>query len=159
MPDGHIAMWFGYLNRNFKELGDVPIGPNNRFDREADMGQPTRFYPRRHLFVFKVDLPRDWAAGQRLVWTVNFHGKPATASGWLQPEWEVNNEILMENLGGGIDLDNQPPAITGSSAQIQYCTGEHSAAARGRCRRNQLSWRLSCWFRRNQTVCSARIAA
>jgi hypothetical protein len=115
MPDGHIAMWFGYLNRNFRELGDVPVGPNNRFDREADMGQPTRFYPRRHLFVFKVDLPRDWAADQRLVWTVNYHGKPATASGWLQPEWEVDDGVIQMNIGpGGAPPENprnQPPAI------------------------------------------------
>ena len=81
MPDGHIAMWFGYLNRTFKELGDVPVGPNNHFDLRADLGQPAHFYPRRHLFVFKVDLPQDWPADKRLVWTVSYHGKPASASG------------------------------------------------------------------------------
>jgi hypothetical protein len=32
-------MWFGYLNRNYKELGDVSIGPNNHFDLQADLGQ------------------------------------------------------------------------------------------------------------------------
>ena len=115
MPDGHIAMWFGYLNRNFRELGDVPIGPNNHFDLEADMGQPTHFYPRRHLFVFKVDLPKDWGADQRLVWTVNYHGKPATASGWLQPEWEIDDGVIQMNIGpGGAPPENprnQPPAI------------------------------------------------
>src|SRR3974390_517841 len=86
MPDGHIVMWFGYLNRNYKEIAEVPVGDNNNFDLKPDLGQPTHFYPRRRLFVFKVDVPRDWPADKRLVWTVNYHGKPAAASGWLQPE-------------------------------------------------------------------------
>ncbi|PWU05122.1 MAG: hypothetical protein C5B51_15385 [Terriglobia bacterium] len=115
MPDGHIAMWFGYLNRNYKELGDVPIGPDNRFDWQADLGQPTHFYPRRRLFVFKVDLPSDWPADKHLVWTVNYHGKPAAANGWLQPEWEVDDGVIQMNIGpGGAPPENprnQPPAI------------------------------------------------
>lgn len=116
MPDGHIAMWFGYLNRNFKELGDVPVGRNNHFDLQADLGQPTHFYPRRHLFVFRVDIPKDWPADRRLVWTVNYHGKTAAASGWLQPEWEVDDGVIQMNIGpGGAPPENprnQPPAIT-----------------------------------------------
>jgi hypothetical protein len=116
MPDGHIVMWFGYLNRNYRELGDVPIGPNNHFDLQPDLGQPTHFYPRRHLFVFKVDIPNDWPADKRLVWTVNYHGKPATANGWLQPEWEVDDGVIQMNIGpGGAPPENprnQAPAIT-----------------------------------------------
>jgi len=116
MPDGHIVMWFGYLNRNYKELADVPIGPNNHFDLQADLGQPTHFYPRRHLFVFKVNLPMDWPAEKRLVWTVNYHGKPAMANGWLQPEWEVDDGVIQMNIGpGGAPPENprnQAPAIT-----------------------------------------------
>ena len=116
MPDGHIVMWFGYLNRNYKEIGDIPIGVNNHFDLKEDMGQPAHFYPRRRLFVFKVDLPNDWAADKRLVWTVNYHGKPASASGWLQPEWEVDDGVIQMNIGpGGAPPENprnQPPTIT-----------------------------------------------
>jgi len=67
LPDGHVAMWFGYLNRNFQEQVDVPIGPDNKFDLKADMGQPTHFYPRRSLFVFKVDLAQDWPADKRRI--------------------------------------------------------------------------------------------
>ena len=115
MPDGRLVMWFGYLNRNFKELGDVPIGPDNRFDLQVDMGQPTHFYPRRHLFVFRVDVPKDWPAEKRLVWTVNYHGKSSAASGWLQPEWEVDDGVIQMNIGpGGAPPENprnQAPTI------------------------------------------------
>src|SRR5262245_30984497 len=46
-PDGSIRMWFGYLNRNFKEQVDVAVGAGNAFDPGGDRGQPTHFYPRR----------------------------------------------------------------------------------------------------------------
>ena len=26
-PDGSYSLWFGYLNRNYQETPDVPIGP------------------------------------------------------------------------------------------------------------------------------------
>src|ERR1700694_298918 len=40
LPDGRIVMWFGYLNRNFQEQVDVPVGTNNKLDLRTDMGQP-----------------------------------------------------------------------------------------------------------------------
>ena len=116
MPDGHIAMWFGYLNRNYEEQPDVPVGSNNRFDLRDDMGQPTHFYPRRHLFVFSVDLPKDWPADKRLVWTVTSNGKTASANGWLQPEWEVDEGVMQMNIGPGgappADPPNTAPKVT-----------------------------------------------
>jgi hypothetical protein len=114
-PDGHVAMWFGYLNRNFQEQVDVPVGPDNKFDLKPDMGQPTHFYPRRSLFVFKVDLPTDWPAEKHLIWTVTAHGKSSQASGWMQPEWEVDNGVIQMNIGPGgapPDPPNSPPSIS-----------------------------------------------
>lgn len=127
MPDGHLVMWFGYLNRNFKELGDVPVGPDNHFDLQADMGQPTHFYTRRHLFVFKVDVPKDWPADKRLVWTVNYHGKPSTASGWLQPEWEVDDGVIQMNIGPG----GAPPENPRNQAPIIAVRGDTTVSVGG----------------------------
>ena len=115
MPDGHLVMWFGYLNRNYEEQLDVPVGVNNRFDLKADMGQPAHFYARRHLFVFKVDVPDKWPGDKKLVWSVTAHGKTSTASGWLQPEWEVDDGVIQMNIGPGSappDPPNHPPTIT-----------------------------------------------
>lgn len=114
-PDGRIVMWFGYLNRNYDEQLDVPVGANNKFDLRADMGQPAHFDTRRHLFVFNVELPENWPADKRLVWTVTAHGKAGTASGWLQPEWEVDEGVIQMNLGPGSsppDPPNHAPTIT-----------------------------------------------
>ena len=54
-------MVFGYLNRNWEEEPHVPIGPDNTFSPgPADRGQPTHFYPRRQMYVFKVQVSADW---------------------------------------------------------------------------------------------------
>lgn len=120
-PDGSISMWFGYLNRNFKEQVDVPIGPDNSFEPGGDRGQPTHFYPRRQQFVFKVDLPKDWDKDKKLIWTVTAHGRTSAATGWMQPEWEVDDGVRQMNVSLGstppVDPPNLAPTITGSPDQ------------------------------------------
>src|SRR5215475_6227167 len=74
-PDGTFAMYFGYFNRNYQEELDIPIGANNNTEPGPDHGQPTHFYPRRQMFVFKIDVPKDWGLERRLVWTLNIRGK------------------------------------------------------------------------------------
>src|ERR1700741_1020807 len=59
-PDGSFNMWFGYMNRNYEEELDLPVGPDNRFEPGGDRGQPTHFVARRHKDVFKVVVPKDF---------------------------------------------------------------------------------------------------
>src|SRR5690349_24855928 len=108
-PDGTFSLYFGYLNRNYEEELEIPAGPNNTIEPGGDRGQPTHFYPRRQHFVFKVVLPKDWGVDKKVVWTLINRGKTNAAKGWLQPEWEINKEIMMQNSdeSGGNDLDNQ----------------------------------------------------
>jgi hypothetical protein len=124
--DGTITMWFGYMNRNFKEEVDVPIGSTNSFSNDADRGQPTHFYPRRRQYVFKVDLPKGWTKEQKLVWTLTSHGETCTATGWMQPEWEVDDGVRMMNAGAGLapPEDNQAPRITAGSADQTVAVGK-----------------------------------
>ena len=118
-PDGTISMVVGYLNRNYEEEVDIPIGPNNTVDLGGDdRGQPTHFYPRRQRFIFKVVVPKDWDKNRKLAWTLTSRGRTDTAKGWLQPEWELNAEVYSENNGGGVLEDgNYAPSIEGSPAQ------------------------------------------
>ncbi len=124
--DGTITMWFGYMNRNFQEEVDVPVGSNNTFSQAGDRGQPTHFYPRRHQYVFKVDLPKGWTREQRLVWTLTAHGETCTASGWTQPEWEVDDGVRMMNAGAGLapPQDNQAPRFTAGSTDQTIAVGK-----------------------------------
>ena len=125
-PDGTYTMYFGYLNRNSEEALDVPLGPDNNFDLgSSDQGQPTHFYPGRRWWVFHVVVPQDWPKNKRLVWTLTSRGRTNQAKGWLEPEWEVDKQLISKNSprdpflsgGGGEPTDeNQPPLITGSSA-------------------------------------------
>ncbi len=56
--DGTKYFVFGYMNRNWEEELDVPVGPDNGFNiGGADQGQPTHFLPRRNRFVFRVPVP------------------------------------------------------------------------------------------------------
>jgi hypothetical protein len=132
-PDGRIVMYFGYLNRNYEQVIDIPIGPSNNFDPGPDRGQPTHFLPRRHRFLFQVELPKDWGKDRRLVWTVTANGKTERANGWMQPEWELDEGVIQMNIGPGgappADPPNKAPTITGSSAQTTTVSAPLSISA------------------------------
>jgi hypothetical protein len=117
--DGSYNFVFGYLNRNYVEEVDIPVGANNGFDQgPQDRGQPTHFYPRRQRFIFRVVVPKDWDKSRKLVWTLISHGKTNQAKGWLQPEWELNPGVISENSNGGVlEEGNKPPTVAGSSAE------------------------------------------
>lgn len=129
--DGSYSLYFGYFNRNATEEVDVPVGPNNTFDGGvADRGQPTHFYPNRKWWVFKVDVPASWPKEQRLVWTLVTRGKTNQAKGWLQPEWQVDKDLIAKNAARDpslmtngtnetdLDHENRPPVMTGSAPQV-----------------------------------------
>jgi hypothetical protein len=116
-PDGTYSMVFGYLNRNFEEEVDVPLGTDNSItfggETFGDRGQPTHFYPRRQRFLFKVVVPKDWDKQQKVVWSLTSRGRTDQAKGWLQPEWELSDAVIVENMEGGVpDPDNKAPAVT-----------------------------------------------
>jgi len=116
-PDGTYSMVFGYLNRNYEEEVDIPLGPENTITMKGeslgDRGQPTHFYARRQRFLFKVVVPADWDKKEKVVWTLTSRGRTDQAKGWLQPEWELSDAVIVENLGGGVpDPENKPPSVT-----------------------------------------------
>jgi hypothetical protein len=115
--DGTFSMVFGYLNRNYEEELDIPIGPDNTIalggDTSGDRGQPTHFYPRRQRFLFRVVVPANWDKQQKVIWTLTSHGRTNQAKGWLQPVWELSEDVIIENMGGGVpDPNNKPPSLT-----------------------------------------------
>ena len=112
-PDGTFEMLFGYLNRNYEEELNIPVGPNNFLEPgDVDQGQPTYFYPRRQRFVWQVTVPADWG-DKELVWTVTAHGRTDRAVGWLVPEQIIDEQVVaMNRAGGGApEIENDPPTI------------------------------------------------
>jgi hypothetical protein len=111
MADGSFDMVFGYMNRNYEEEVDVPIGAGNSFEPEVDHGQPTHFYTRRQQYVFRVRVPKDWGK-KELVWTLTVHGRTEKAYGTLVAFSELSPLVIQENRGGPPDeAPNQPPSI------------------------------------------------
>lgn len=117
-PDGTITMVFGYLNRNYQETPDVPVGANNRFEPgPPDRGQPTHFDTRRQSFVFRVTVPADWGK-KELIWTVTHNGVTLSAVGVLTDNWVIDEGVFRANRGAGISgrsasdyLNNTPPTV------------------------------------------------
>ena len=114
-PDGTFNMVFGYMNRNYQEMPEAPVGAVNSFEPgPADRGQPTRFYPRRQQFVFRVQVPADWGEERDLVWTLTTNGRTDQAFGRLWPSWELDDGVIRANRGMGLQgapTDNQPPSV------------------------------------------------
>jgi hypothetical protein len=114
-PDGSFNMVFGYMNRNYDEILDVPVGPDNALEPAGpDRGQPTHFYPRRGRFVFRILVPKDFG-NKELVWTLTAHGKTEKAYATLKPEYIIDKRVMMMNNGGfgqrGNEGDNNAPSI------------------------------------------------
>src|SRR5260370_15103151 len=108
--DGGFNMYFGYMNRNYVETLEIPVGPDNKLDPgPADRGQPTFFNTRTHRLVFKVTVPKDWGK-KELVWSLTARGKTEQAVAWLQPEWEIDPIHGGQTLTGERKI-NKPPTM------------------------------------------------
>jgi len=115
-PDGSFNMVFGYMNRNYKEQPEIPVGPDNFISPgQQDQGQPTHFYPRRQQFMFKVRVPADFGK-KELVWTITRSGRTEKAYGTLLMEEQLTDVVISENRGGLANdsvtaQPNKPPTI------------------------------------------------
>ena len=97
--DGSFNLLFGYMNRNWLEEVDAPIGPGNMLSPgSADQGQPTHFLPRRNRFIFKVRVPADWG-DKEMVWTLTTHGRTEYAYASLRTDYRVDNMVISSETG------------------------------------------------------------
>ncbi len=99
-PDGSFTLYFGYMNTNWLEELDVPIGPDNNIEPGGpDQGQPTHFYPRRNPFLFTIRLPKDFG-NKELIWTLTTHGKTEKAYASLKTDYQIDNQVISTEVGG-----------------------------------------------------------
>lgn len=114
--DGSYKLFFGYMNSNWQEEFDIPIGADNYFSNvsegelddlsvdgfdfsNADQGQPTHFYPRRNPFLFTIDVPADFGTDE-MVWTLKTRGHVARAHGTLKPDYRIDPQVISTEVGG-----------------------------------------------------------
>ena len=128
--DGAKYFVFGYMNRNWEEEIDVPVGTENGFtvggERaalvapgvDADQGQPTHFLPRRNRFIFRARVPANFTEKDELVWTLTTHGKTEKAYATLRPDYILDGVVKASEtgaLGAGTSSPevraNKPPVL------------------------------------------------
>ena len=116
--DGTYTLFFGYMNSNWEEELNVPIGPDNNIEPAGpDQGQPTHFLPRRNLFVFEVRVPNDFG-DKEVVWTLTTHGQTERAYASLRTDYLVDKQTIGTEVGanrGRVSEEwrlNEPPALS-----------------------------------------------
>ena len=110
--DGSFELHFAYLNRNYVEEMEIPVGPdNNVTPGDPDQGQPTYFYPREYSRMFSVTVPADWG-DRKVVWQVTVNDEPHRAVGWLQPEWEIDLNPGARRIAPAVLAANQRPMLS-----------------------------------------------
>ena len=98
-PDGN-TMYFGYMNTNWLQELDVPIGPDNAIEPGGpDQGQPTHFYPRRSPFLFTIKVPKDLGT-KELIWTLTTNGRTEKAYASLKTDYQIDRQVISTEVGG-----------------------------------------------------------
>ena len=116
--DGSFTMVFGYMNANWQQEFDIPIGPQNAIEPGGpDQGQPTHFYPRRNPFLFSVRVPADFGT-KELIWTLTANGKTEKAYASLKSDYQIDPQVISTEVGGDFGSlrdelrTNKPPDLS-----------------------------------------------
>jgi hypothetical protein len=127
--DGSFNFLFGYMNRNWEEELDVPVGAENGFEPgPADRGQPTHFLPRRNRFVFRVRVPADWG-DKELIWTLTTKGKTERAYATLRTDYLVDDVVIASETGA-LGAGTSSPEVRANKAPTLKVDGEKSRTVR-----------------------------
>jgi plastocyanin len=134
--DGTKYFLFGYMNRNWEEEIDVPVGRDNGFnvggDRGAgapavadrgvgapavdlDQGQPTHFLPRRNRFIFRVRVPNGFTEKDELIWTLTTRGKTEKAYASLRADYIVD-DVVKASETGALGAGTSSPEVRSNRA-------------------------------------------
>lgn len=125
--NGQKYFVFGYMNRNWQEEIDVPVGAENSFNiGGADQGQPTHFLPRRNRFIFRVPVPAGFSDTDELIWTLTTYGKTEKAYASLRLDYQIDDVVRASEtgaLGAGSSSPeiraNKPPTIEVQGAKTR----------------------------------------
>jgi hypothetical protein len=112
--DGSRYFVFGYMNRNWEEEIDIPVGPDNMFNMgSADQGQPTHFLPRRNRFVFRVRVPEGFGDRDEMIWTLTSHGKTDKAYASLRLDYVID-DVVKASETGALGAGTSSPEVRGN---------------------------------------------
>jgi hypothetical protein len=143
--DGSRYFLFGYMNSNWEQEPDIPIGPDNyvvlgepgtgRVESPgfnaavADQGQPTHFLPRRNRFVFRVPVPEGFTARDEVIWTLTANGATVSAYASLRLDSLVD-DLIKASEQGAIGAGTTNPVIRANIAPTLAVRGDHDRTVR-----------------------------
>ena len=128
--DGSKYFLFGYMNRNWEEELDVPVGPNNNFaPGTPDQGQPTHFLPRRNRFVFRVKVPATFTPKDELIWTLTTNGVTEKAYASLREDYKVD-DVVKASETGALGAGSSSPEIRGNKPPVVKVEGSKKVTAK-----------------------------
>jgi hypothetical protein len=128
--DGSISFVFGYMNRNWLEEVDVPVGADNMITPgPADQGQPTHFLPRRNRFTFKVPVPDGFGPQDEMVWTLTTQGVTDHAYATLRTDYKIDNMVIASETGA-LGAGSSSPETRSNTTPIVRIIGATELTAR-----------------------------
>lgn len=128
--DGSKYFLFGYMNRNWEEELDVPVGAANSFaPGNPDQGQPTHFLPRRNRFVFRVKVPATFTAKDELVWTLTTNGVTEKAYASLREDYKVD-DVVKASETGALGAGSSSPEIRANKPPVVKVDGNKKLTAK-----------------------------
>jgi hypothetical protein len=126
---GNQYFVFGYMNRNWEEEMDVPLGPDNGFEPGGvDAGQPTHFYPRRNRFVFRVPVPKDFGE-KEMVWTLTTRGKTDKAYASMKTDYFID-DVVKASETGALGAGSSSPEIRANKPPVVKIQGDKTRTAK-----------------------------
>jgi hypothetical protein len=128
--DGTKYFLFGYMNRNWEEELNVPVGPGNSFSPgPPDQGQPTHFYPRRNRFVFRVKVPANFSDKDELTWTLTTNGETEKAFASLRIDYKVD-DVVKASETGALGAGSSSPEVRANKAPVVKVDGAKAITAK-----------------------------
>lgn len=129
--DGSKYFLFGYMNRNWEEEPDIPVGASNGFSPGLpDQGQPTHFLPRRNRFVFRVKVPAGWTEKEELIWTITSpNGKTEKAWASLRLDYKVD-DVVKASETGALGAGSSSPEIRANKPPVVKVQGSKTLTAK-----------------------------
>ena len=128
--DGSFTLVFGYMNSNWQQEFDIPVGPQNAIEPGGpDQGQPTHFYPRRNPFLFSIRVPADFGT-KELIWTLTANGKTEKAYAYLKNDYQIDPQVISTEVGGDFGSlrdelrTNIPPELSVAETKRSVKIGE-----------------------------------
>jgi hypothetical protein len=114
---------FGYMNRNWQEELDVPVGADNRFvTGNPDQGQPTHFLPRRNRFIFRVPVPPGFTEKDELVWSLTTRGKTEQAFASLRLDYRID-DVVKASETGALGAGSSSPEVRANTPPVLEVQG------------------------------------